>query len=250
MFEELVKFWKDNLDLKSGNYFAAADKQLLEENANLVPPQSFASFIKSKDYAEKNSQKVHVGLLPRPYSGDIENARIYFLMINPGFGPWDYFAEENPEYRKDAIQTLKQQRLDLQYPFSQLNPKFSWTGGGRYWNKKLAPLIKHIQIENEVSYQEAASWVSKQFAVLELFPYHSQTFGISNKLLNKLPSSQVIKRCVQELAIKHPDRLIIVARKVKMWGINENDNVLLFNNIEARGAHLRKKMETIQEYLK
>lgn len=199
----------------------------------------------------KGSKKIHSGLLPKPYSGDIENARIYFLMINPGFGAWDYYDEENHDYRNEGINSLFQRKLNQQYPFSQLNPKYSWTGGGRYWNKKLAPVIKEVKDQNKFSYQEALSLISQRFSVFEFFPYHSQTFGIPNKVLNILPSAQIIKKCIVEMAVKHPDRLFIVARKVGLWGLPmKKKNIITFTAGESRGANLGPRLDTIMKYLK
>lgn len=255
MFEELIHFWKTNVDIKSGNYIANADRPILSKY-NPLPPHSFNKFIKSEEYGRKGSKKVHSGLLPRPYAGDIENARIYFLMINPGFGPWDYFDEENKDYRLAGINTLFQENLDPMYPFLYLNPKYCWTGGGRYWNKKLAPVVKEVKDQKNkkhpknCSYQEALSFVSQRFAVFELFPYHSQIPPITNSDIKILPSCKIIKESIAKMAVEHPDRLFIVARKVGMWGLSMNKkNIITFTGGESRGANLSPKLDTIMKYL-
>jgi len=188
MFEKLIHFWRTNVDLKSGNYIAKDDQPFLKKY-NLIPPHSFAEFVRSDFYGKKKSSEVHSGLLPRPYGGDIENATIYFLMGNPGVGSWDYFDEENEDYRKESIQNLHQEDLKkTDYPFLPLNPLYSWTGAGRYWNRKLSPLIEDVIGKRGGNYRNAASFISKKFCVFELFPYHSKSFGIKNKDLKILPS--------------------------------------------------------------
>jgi hypothetical protein len=250
MFEELIHFWKTNVDLKSGNYIAKADQPFLTK-VKQIPPQSFADFIDSEEYGIKGCKLIHSGLLPRPYSGDIENAKVFVLMINPGFGAWNYYEQENPDYKDVWINNLRQRNPNRKYPFSSLNPKYSWTGGSRYWNKKFYEVIKAVQDEKQCGFQEAASFVSQNFSVFELFPYQSQTFGISNKVLNSLPSVQLIKKCVLETARQNPDLLFIVTRKVGMWGLPENKkNIINFTRGESRGASLKPYIPQIMRYLK
>lgn len=39
-------------------------------------------------FGQLNDRRLHVGLLPHPYCGDLRRASIYLLMLNPGLGPW------------------------------------------------------------------------------------------------------------------------------------------------------------------
>ena len=107
------------------------------------------SYIASDDYGGKTNKRLHLGLYPQPYIGDVTNASIYILLLNPGLGPIDYYSEtgENgsENFRAALRNNLKQNFEDNEYPFMFLDPQFSWHSGYTWWHERLAKIC----LENE-----------------------------------------------------------------------------------------------------
>lgn len=91
------------------------------------------------DFAAPGDTRLHLGLLPFPFCGDVRSATIYLLLLNPGLGPHDYYGEhEVPEYRKALVENLQQTFRRDRAPFLFLDPQYSWHGGFGWWHGKLA----------------------------------------------------------------------------------------------------------------
>ena len=51
-------------------------------------------FLGSSFFGQRMDSKFHVGLLPRPYMGDLRTAGVFVLMLKAGLHPGDYLGEE------------------------------------------------------------------------------------------------------------------------------------------------------------
>ena len=87
----------------------------------------------------------HTGLLPLPYVGDLENAKAVVCMLNPGFGPSDYFAEEQSDFRSATMSNLLQSFSKELIPFFLLDRRFAWSGGYTWWRRKFQPVVEAIE---------------------------------------------------------------------------------------------------------
>ena len=47
--------------------------------------------------------RLHLGLVPLPYGGDLRSAKVFVLMLNPGLGPSDYYAEQTSREWRDLL---------------------------------------------------------------------------------------------------------------------------------------------------
>ncbi len=235
---ELIEFWKIPL---------LNDKPYIHPNDNNVITDFRHSYKGIEDYYENtywNDKGIfHTDLLPVPYIGDLKKATIFLLFLNPGFSIDNYFVEELSEDFKDALKSnIKQDFENSEYPFFYLNPKFMWTGGGKYWLQKLKDYILQIKKTEGISYTEATKYLSKKVAVLQLIPYHSVNFTRHN-LLSKLDSSRKMKRFVEEYLIpkaKENKIGIICTRQAKTWELPEHENIVVYGNPESRGAHISR----------
>jgi hypothetical protein len=106
-------------------------------------PQAYSA----PDFGGQNASRLHLGLLPQPFLGDLRRASIYILLLNPGLGPTDYYGEyEVPSYRK-ALQANLKQRVDKDsVPFLFLDPPFAWHGGFGWWHAKLGSVILRFEL--------------------------------------------------------------------------------------------------------
>ncbi len=201
----------------------------------------WARYISTADFGKTGLSDLHFGLLPHPYCGDLSNAEIYILMLNPGLSPNDYYGEYNvKEYKQAVINNLKQ-KIDKEYPFMFLDPKFSWTAGYQWWHKKLNGDIGAVAEINKTSFAEATKLMAAKVASIELFPYHSASFHERDKWLSELPSVNMARKFVNETVldkVRNKKAILIITRQVKTWGIAEGAGIVTYTTGEARGASL------------
>src|SRR5688572_28264578 len=93
----LIERWRE-CNLESPPYLFPDDKpEIINRVAQTY--QSFDEYTASIEF-EASSAKLHIGLLPNPYTGNLAKASIFILMLNPGLSPGDYYAEQNLEFRQ------------------------------------------------------------------------------------------------------------------------------------------------------
>ncbi|MBR4321204.1 hypothetical protein [Treponema sp.] len=246
---ELVEFWNTTVDYSSAPYYSTEDSNIRKVcNCNAANYENLLTM-------NPDSKEMHLSLLPAPYCGDLENAKIYILSLNPGFAVTDYYEEEKCEkYRSEIIRNIKQEKT--QYMNYCFNPEFLWTGGARYWTNKFKQITKEL-IEKEVHNNlfEVLQNLSNRIATLELIPYHSQKYNLPKKIEESLCSKKLIKKFVHDTLVpkaKKGETLIIVARKAKEWGFGKSDNknIIIYGKEEAQSFSLSKKSkEEIIDFL-
>jgi len=240
----LVDAWTSFKDNKPP-YLLTGDDRILDayrKRKLSITHDSYRSYVSGDDFNKRNSGLLHTGLLPIPYHGDLKQAKIFILMLNPGLGHHDYFAEEHYQpYRAALIQNLRQ-RFNKKHPMPFLDPTFSWHGGGQYWISRLRPFIENIVKKEKCTFAEAMGVASRSLCCLELVPYHSTSFNIPKSVLASLKSTSLIRDFVKNdlLPKAFQGRLcIIVARGNAHWGLpSQTRNVAILSNSEARRANL------------
>lgn len=194
------------------------------------------------DFAAPDDTRLHLGLLPQPFVGDIRHAEVYILLLNPGLGPTDYYGEyQVPAYRDAMMANLRQDFPKGNSHFLFLDPQFSWHGGFQWWHGKFARLIEVLSRARNEDYSSARDYLSSKIASIELFPYHSAGFRDAGHWLGTLPSTNLAREFVSDHLL--PDAragrsLVVVTRKAAEWGIPEQPGVVVYSGAEARAAHL------------
>ena len=227
-----------------------ADAAVLKSESwkpRVVKHRSWGDATGAPDFCMSGDTRLHPSLVPVPFMGDMRNASIYILMLNPGLGPADYFEYEVPGFRKALIANLRQAKITGVMPFVFLDPQFAWYGGFRYWHQKLKGVIEELAKSRGISLADARATLGRKLAVVQLVPYHSAAFGLSPKALKELPSVRLAQDFVwQTVSDRVRDRkaIVIVARQVKTWDpclpddIKEDCGVIRYTSSEARGASL------------
>jgi hypothetical protein len=220
-----------------------ADRETLAQSSNaLAIFGSWSQAIGAPDFGQPGDTRLHLGLLPQPFIGDLRRASIYVLSLNPGLEPSDYYGEyEIPAYRDALLGTLKQQFYDCRLPFMFLDPRYSWHGGFRWWHGKLAQVLTTFANEAEVSFASARATLAAQLASIELLPYHSSKFSDAGGWLTKLKSVDLAKTFVKTFVLPRVERgeaIAIVLRKVALWELPKIPGVILSEGKHAQGAHL------------
>jgi hypothetical protein len=235
--KEFIEKWK-NINLTDLGYVFEGDSKFLDKK-NSVHHEDYNKYIKLSHSNYPRSNTFHLGLYPQPFAGDLVNAQIFILLLNPGFLFTSYYEEHHhPDFKQSLKNTLKQD-LDKDFPFMWLNPKFLWTSGGQYWFRKLRSHLDKYRKENKISYYETLSFFSKKIAVLQLYPYHSEA---SPSLSGQLESTTLAKKLLTENLLHRTEdgnTGIIVTRQSRNWGVeNESENLIIYNGNECRGANL------------
>lgn len=224
------------------------DELLLQpyRNKTLVhKTSSFLKYIADPDYGAGNRKLLHLGLIPIPYLGNLASARVFILMLNPGFGELDYFAEDQSPKFKVALTDSLQQRIGPDdFPMVSLNPNFAWSGGHQYWTRKLRNLIAAVRSKTNATWTDALRMLSREIACLELYPYHSQQFGLPTKIRNSLESARLMKSYVHEVLVpkaRNGSATLIVTRHSREWNLPAHKNIVIYSAAESRAAHLTLK---------
>ncbi len=221
-----------------------ADRSLLRA----APTRAVATFrswraaMADRDYCRPNDTRLHLGLLPMPFIGDLRRASVYILLLNPGLGPHDYYGEyQVPEYHRALLLNLKQRFGRRAVPFLFLDPRYSWHGGFRWWHAKLAQVILRWSKSQGIPFAAARAQLASEIAGIELFPYHSSSFRDSGAWLRRLRSVELARTFVSAVVVprvKRGEAVAIVARKAELWGLPKHPGVVHYSGQQARAAHL------------
>jgi len=216
--EELINFWRQ-LNLKRRPFIHKEDRDNLLNVGR--EDLTFQRYISNAENLFISNTKIHSGLIPVPYTGNLKSAQIFLLMINPGFHHNDYYSETINDFKQALINNLRQENIDDNYPFVYLNPKFCHTSGGEYWLRKFDNIIEKLKVTLPRStYEEILKLISRNICSLELFPYHSKNFKIGKKTLGNLESVKRIKGFLK-IKIENNKHGVILSclRRPKDWDI-------------------------------
>lgn len=226
--------------------------EFLKHEEFCVDFKDFKEYIGSDLFGDPYDKKLHIGLTPVPFIGNLRKASIYLFMLNPGLSPSDYIQGKIPEFNEIHINNL-QQKGNEEYPFYQLNPAICSHPGYNYWIKKLKAVIEKIKTAEDIRWLEAQKLLSKKIALLELIPYHSKSFGLKDIIINKMASVRDIKHYVKEKIVpkaRNNKCLIVVMRSSKRWDIEQEENIVVYNSTEARGGSLGINTRGYKEIIK
>ena len=238
----LADFWRE-FDTENPPFIHAADRAIVEARKERdYRFDSLEAFINSSVFGDPG-RGLHLHLLPMPFVGDLVNADIVILLLNPGFETADYVAGGlGSALRTACADTIRQRVSEFAIPFIFLDPQFCWSGGYRWWEGKLRGVLAEFARHRGLSYLEALKATSRRLAVLEYFPYCSNS---GPEGLKELPSSTVARNYVHEAVLpraRKGDLTLVVTRQANAWGItSEYDNgsdIIVYAGGETRAAHL------------
>jgi hypothetical protein len=242
--DQLTRFWSE-MRCESAPFVHPSDVGRLLSAETKGRVKSDAPIDPKEWVEEAKGARVQLGLFPVPYVGDLKRADIIICLLNPGLEAGDFHAELRvPAFRAALSRSLRQDfQSGERYPFFFLDPQWCWTGGYRWWTKKLSGIISAIASHHRCDFDDATSLLACQIATIELFPYHSATFDM-HRALAELPSCDQAREFVHQ-SINAPNKVVIVIRQVKAWRLPESDtrrpNLVVYSGGQERGAHLSPK---------
>ena len=241
--KKLLAAWR-GLKLKKPPFILNGD-QILIERKLCHPYRTYRNYIRDPNFGSISPHKFHTGLLPVPYSGDILRAKIYILALNPGFGPLDYYAETyDADLRGAKVRAIRQKKFDSCYPWHALNPRYCWSGGGRYWIGRLEQIATTLMDRRHFSFADALHVLSTTVACLEYVPYHSKSYGLAKTVARQMRSPKLMLDFVHNYVVpkaRQGAAVVIVTRHVDLWGLPSHRNIIAYNGTEARAAYLNLK---------
>lgn len=122
--------------------------------------------------------------MPTYYTGKLEKNKIILMSLNPGFNEKQNKIEENKK-KEDYFKFIDN--------FFKEFPKFSHS---KYYTV-LAPLFGKICQKNIESREEIYSMYQDNLINIDLIPYHSNKFSLSEKVLN---SSNYLKNRISRIS--------------------------------------------------
>lgn len=252
---ELLKAWRD-WKFNSPPFLLGDDGVLLsgpKPETRVAIHSSWESFIEMRDFGVPGDTRLHLGLIPVPFAGDLERAKVIVLLLNPGLEPDDYFGEfKVPGFRDRLVDNLRQDFNRTEYPFVYLDPAISWHSGYRWWHGKFQGVIVGLAKAWDVSYAEARRHLARLLACVELVPYHSVSYGLSARIRGGLRSTQLAREYVHDVLQPRSDTgevIIVVTRHCAEWGLAESAHVITYSGSETRAAHLTPKSRGGQRIL-
>ncbi len=149
----------------------------------------------------KRADGLRFDVLPDPYFGDLVQAEIVLLPLNPGFEDADLLVNmQRDEY-------VTQNKASLVHasrpPFYFLNPELMYSGGYRWWTRIFKSLL-----EQGIS----ADILAHKMMCIQYLGYHSTTYlHLNTTLPSQLYSFDLVRQAIQ---LK---KTIVMMRSEKLW---------------------------------
>jgi hypothetical protein len=242
---ELLEAWT-KWTPSAAPHILPADSLVLSEPATVehwtTSCSSWVDYTSAPDFGKPGDERLHLGLLPCPFAGDLASAEVVILLQNPGLSPHDYYGEYMVQrYREAGVKSIRQQFAGSTHKFIYLDPQFAWHSGFTWWHGKLQGVIRELSASWDVSFSDARREVANRLAVLELVPYHSANSRPAMKVARQLTSVKLALDYVKSILLPRVnagDLALIVTRQVSMWKLGKKSGAVLYTGNEARAAHL------------
>ncbi len=167
----------------------------------VLPEDTLAIDSHNSRYHNKSELLFNViKVLPEPFIGDVLNAPIVILLLNPGLDPdADPTWHANSAFREALIANMN--HMDMEWPFYYLNPAFSNHPGSIWWHKKVRMLS---ELASPVAF-------ARRVAAIQWFPYKSTRFKESGHVASQEYTFDLVRKAIARQA------LIVLARSKNLW---------------------------------
>lgn len=252
---DLLREWAD-WKASEPPFVLESDQGVLGQarNDRVVTIRSWRDAFRAADFCEPQDHRLHLGLLPKPFLGDLRRASIYVLLLNPGVGPHDYYGEyEVAKFRRALLANLRQEFELGSPPFLFLDPQYSWHGGFGWWNGKLAGVIAALAYTWAVPFAEARTRLARELASIELVAYNSPSFRDGGRWIQRLQSVALAQTFVHDTVlpkVRSGKAIVIAARRAEAWNLPNHRAIIRYSPQEARAAHLSPKSRGGSEILR
>jgi len=195
--------WQEVADkVASKGYYCVGEEYACTDDLPLLQ--------KHNESTKKENAKIVLDVAPNPFEGDVFNAKIIVLTLNPGFREKNrvgYNALDKAEKEKSTHYSVKNLELEGQgMYFGDKTLEKTRT----YWNEVTKP--KTVEgLQNIFGFDNA------DLAIIEHFGYPSVEYG-ETKYTKNLKTTQFAKDLVEFLATYRTDDFcFVIARRKDVW---------------------------------
>lgn len=184
--------------------------------------------------AAKEKYKLLLNVYPQHFVGDIDNAKIIILSLNPGYSTEYYDAYKNSTNKNGTKyeQTIKE-NLEMEKPFFHAFELANESDLG-YWGNKMKCWVEEYDKKDNKTIIESLKKITENIALAEFFPYHSISYNdmydklgkgtspnSNRKIKDYLPTQKFlfekIKKRIDDKDDKDDKVIIILTRSFAKW---------------------------------
>ena len=181
--------------------------------------------------AAKEKYKLRLNVYPQHFVGDIDNAKIIILSLNPGYSTEYYDAYKNITNKNGTnYEQIMKENLEMKQPFFHAFELANESDLG-YWGNKMKCWVEGYDKKDNEELIESLKKITEDIALAEFFPYHSISYnGMYDKLgegtsLNSnrkikdyLPTQKFLfKKIKKRIDDKNDKLIIILTRSFAKW---------------------------------
>ena len=230
--------WKDTTsEINNGEEIivATADLKYIKKllNSKKYPPVDKLDDDANEETkkAAKEKYKLRLDVYPQHFVGDIDNAKIIILSLNPGYST-EYYDVYKNSTNKDGTnyeQTIKE-NLEMERPFFHAFELASESDLG-YWGNKMKCWVKDYDNKDNDKIIKSLKKITENIALAEFFPYHSMSYNdmydklakgtspnSNRKIKDYLPTQKFLfEKIKKRIDDKNDEVIIILTRSFAKW---------------------------------
>lgn len=203
----------ESITEENGKYFASSDKIFL----NKIQENTKYKML-------DDDLKLDLSVIPLHFIGDIYNAKVLVLNLNPGIDEkYLSFYNENKEYQEKIFNnlTFKDTKF-FEFDYYTENNEGYWSRLSFLFSDKYSEKI--VRNESGDNTEDLDMYFTKNIALVEFFPYHSKKFsGIKDiykstvkEMKKYLPSQQFVFNIIRD-RIEKENVIILFSRATTEW---------------------------------
>ena len=202
------------------NPWLETEPRIFGDKKIIVASDDWKYFEKLLNTSEK-IKDLQLGIYPQHFVGDLKNAEIMILSLNPGYKEEYERAYKNKQGYEDIIKNNLEMKNSR---FHALDLATEDDLG--YWGKRLKFLVDDNKSKNKKKDTlDSLKIIAQNIALAEFFPYHSESYddwfdNIPTKAKidteKSLPSQKFLFYEINQ-RIKKKDVIIVLARSFRKW---------------------------------
>ena len=230
--------WKDTTsEINNGEEIivATADLKYIKKllNSKKYPPvDKVDDDAKGKTKkAAKEKYKLRLNVYPQHFVGDIDNAKIIILSLNPGYSTEYYDAYKNITNKNGTnYEQIIKENLEMKQPFFHAFELANESDLG-YWGNKMKCWVEGYDKKDNEELIESLKKITEDIALAEFFPYHSISYNgmydklgkgtspnSNRKIKDYLPTQKFLfEKIKKRIDDKNDEVIIILTRSFAKW---------------------------------
>ena len=181
--------------------------------------------------AAKEKYKLRLNVYPQHFVGDIDNAKIIILSLNPGYSTEYYDAYKNITNKNGTnYEQIIKENLEMKQPFFHAFELANESDLG-YWGNKMKCWVEGYDKKDNEELIESLKKITEDIALAEFFPYHSISYNgmydklgkgtspnSNRKIKDYLPTQKFLfEKIKKRIDDKNDEVIIILTRSFAKW---------------------------------